>query len=106
MEQMKSTLVTAAHILLSAENAITSAYENAKTENELAGTLIDVPAQLQDVLTLIQSVLIEHRSKGMNQPASVTLAGTSRFSDPAYLKAEKSQTRSDLSGRRASGYRD
>lgn len=56
--EYKTLLVTAAHILLSAENSITEAYERAKSANEIAGTIIDVPAQLKQVTTLIDTVLI------------------------------------------------
>lgn len=59
--QYKSLLVQAANILLSAENSITAAYEQAKTPNEVAGTIIDVPEQLKQVSTLIETVLILNR---------------------------------------------
>jgi hypothetical protein len=59
--QYKELLVTAAHILLSAENAIMAAYEQGETPNQIAGTILDVPTQLKQVTTLLDTVLILNR---------------------------------------------
>ncbi len=55
--EYQTLIVTAAHILLRAENAVTAAHDG-KTPNEIAGTILDVPAQLKQVSTLIETVLI------------------------------------------------
>lgn len=70
MAEYKTLLVTAAHILLGAENAITEACEDGATPNQIAGTILDVPAQLKQVSTLIDTVLILNQR---SQPGNLKL---------------------------------
>ena len=62
-QELRSLLVAAAHILLSAENAITHAYEEGKTANETIGCIIDVPAKLRDAADIVNAALAIHRSR-------------------------------------------
>ena len=62
-EQYKSILFAAAPILLNARNAIAAAYENAHTPHRIADAVFEVPIQLRQAATLIESILILNRVK-------------------------------------------